>query len=377
MHVLVAMDSFKGSLSSPEACRAVAEGLALASPAVRVDAIPMADGGEGSVSAFLSACGGRAVECDVSGLFGEPIRASYGLLSDGKTAVVETAAASGITLVPRERLDPLRATTYGTGQLICRALLDGCRRLIVGLGGSGTTDGGMGALAALGARFLDESGAELSPCDASLLCVDSVDLSGLCPAVRGAEIVLACDVTNPLYGPRGAAYVFAPQKGADPATVALLDQGLRRYAEAIRKSLGVDIAEVPSAGAAGGLGAGLIVGLGATVRSGFSVLSETVGLADRIRRADLVITGEGKTDRQTALGKLPAGVAALCRQANVPVLCISGAVEHAPELDALFDGLFSIANGPITLDEAIRRAAPLLTAVSRNAFSTFLAGRRK
>lgn len=367
MKVLVAMDSFKGSLSSIEACDAVESGITLAKGDAEVIKIPMADGGEGTIQAFISAAGGSIRKHTVSGLFGEQIEGFYGVINGGKTAVVETAVASGITLVKKEQLNPMRASTFGTGETIKKALDDGFSDIIIGLGGSATNDGGMGALAALGVRFFDENGAELCACGEMLERVKKIDASGIHPKLCDAVITLACDVENPFYGPSGAAYVFAPQKGADSQMVERLDRGLKNFADIIYKTNGRNISKVRGAGAAGGLCGGLLAFTNAAIKSGFDVLCRASNLEGKAEAVDLVITGEGKTDIQTSYGKLPAGVAAVAKKYGKKVVVISGSVEPCEELYAAgIDALFSIANRPMTLEYAIENAESLLRQASYN-----------
>jgi glycerate kinase len=379
LRIIVAPDSFKGSLSSVEAARAIEAGLRRAAPEASVTAVPMADGGEGTVEAVLAAAGGELRRLRVAGPLGEPVEAAYGLLPDGETAVIETASASGLTLVPPERRDPLATTTYGTGQLIFDALEQGAKRLYIGLGGSATNDGGMGLAQALGVRFLDAAGhvIEERGCGALLKRVERIDLTALDPRFASAEIVVLSDVTNPLCGPEGASFVYGPQKGASPETAALLDQGLAHYAGRMAAAVGRDVSGEPGAGAAGGLGAALIAFSRARMRRGIEVILELARFGEAAACADLVITGEGRTDAQTAYGKVPAGIAEAASRRGVPVICLSGGLgEGANRLHRLgVTALFSIANRPMTLEEAMRDSAELLAEAAENAVRLFLAGR--
>jgi glycerate kinase len=300
------------------------------------------------------------------------VDAPLGLLGDGRTAAVEMAAASGLPLVPPDRRDPLAASTFGTGQLIRAALEAGRRDLVIGIGGSATTDGGAGMAQALGARLLDASGHELPIIGGGRLVeVAWVDVAGLDPRLREARVRVACDVDNPLFGPRGAAHVYAPQKGATPAQVAALDEGLRHWAEVLSRDLGADVAQVPGAGAAGGLGAGLLAFCDATLERGVGMVMEVVGLAAALQGADLVLTGEGRLDAQTAFGKTIHGVARLAAEAGVPVIAIAGSVEPNPHLlhDLGLLAALSITTGPLTLAEAMepQRARAMLTWAARQA----------
>lgn len=356
MRVVLAPDSFKGCLSARAVCDALAEGVTRAAPRAALVAVPMADGGEGTVEALVDATGGRAVLCRVNGPLGDPVDAPLGLLGDGHTAALEMASASGLPLVSPDCRDPLAASTCGTGQLIRAALDAGCRDLIIGIGGSATTDGGAGMAQALGARLLDEAGHELPTLGGGdLHRVARIDPSGLDPRLRTARIRVACDVRNPLYGPTGAAHVYAPQKGASPQQVALLDAGLRHWAQVLARDLGADVAQVPGAGAAGGLGAGLLAFCGATLQPGVEMVIEVTGLASALRGADLVLTGEGRLDAQTAFGKTIHGVARVAAEAAVPVVALVGSLDPDPELPARLGLLaaLSITTGPLTLAEAM------------------------
>lgn len=362
LRVVIAPDSFKGSLPAAAVAEALAAGIARVWPQAEILCKPVADGGEGTVDALVNATGGRFVETEATGPLGERVRARWGILGDDATAVVEAAAASGLGLVPPEQRDPRRATSRGTGELIRAALDAGCRRIIVGLGGSATNDGGAGMARALGARLLDRSGRELPEGGAALTDLDRIDLSGLDPRLAEAEIVGAADVTNPLLGPHGASAVFGPQKGASPADVALLEAALARYADVLARETGRDVRHVPGAGAAGGLGAGLLAFCGASLRSGADVVLEAVGLEDAVRPAALVVTGEGKLDGQTAFGKAPLAVARLAKRHGKPVVAVAGALgEGVERLYALgIDAALSIAPGPIDPVSSQREAARLL-----------------
>ena len=323
--ILIAPDSFKGTLSADAAARAIAVGLRRAMPGVRFRLAPMADGGEGTVDAVIAATRGQWQRCRVRDPLGRIITARYGRVA-GRTprAVIEMAAASGLPLLrPRER-NPLRTGTEGTGDLLRDALACGARRICMGIGGSATNDGGTGMARALGVRFLDLRGRELPCGGGALLGLVRIDNSGLDPRVRKTVIEVACDVTNPLCGPRGASAVYGPQKGATPAMVQRLDAGLRRLAEVVRRDLGADVADAPGAGAAGGLGFGLMAFCGARLRRGVEMVAEAVNLEKLIRGCDLVITGEGRMDSQTLNGKTPMGVARVAQKAGVPVIAICG-----------------------------------------------------
>ncbi len=366
MRIVVAPDSFKGSLSATAVADAMARGVRAAFPGAEVVRIPIADGGEGTVEALVTATRGRIERCVVRGPVGEPVQAHWGVLGDGATAVVEMAAASGLPLVPAARRDPRVTTTYGTGELLRAALDAGLRRLVVGIGGSATNDGGAGMARALGVRFLDETGADLPEGGAALAWLARVDASGLDPRIRDVEIVVACDVDNPLTGPRGASAIYGPQKGATPEMVRALDAALQRYASIAREATGRDVAAVAGAGAAGGLGAGLLFFTPARLRPGVEIVLEATRFAEQVRGADLVITGEGRTDLQTSMGKAPVGVAEVARAQGVPVVCLSGGLgEGAEEVLAHgVDALAAVAPGPISLEESMARAAELVEAAA-------------
>lgn len=369
MKIVIAPDSFKGSMTAMQAAEAMGRGVRRILPDAELDLVPMADGGEGTVEALVSATGGRLVSVSAAGPLGEELAAFYGLLGDGETAVIEMAAASGLPLLPPERRNPLLTSTYGTGQLIRAALEAGVRRLIIGVGGSATVDGGVGMAQALGARFLDGTGRELPPGGGALADLARIDLSGLDPRLAGCEITVACDVDNPMTGPRGAAALFGPQKGADPEMVRLLDAGLGRLAEGIRRDIGRDVEHLPGAGAAGGLGGGLIAFLGARLRPGVEIVTEAARLRERLAGAALCLTGEGGTDEQTVHGKTPMGVARAAKAHGVPVICLSGGLGRGYEAgyQVGIDAVLSIVPGPISLEEACRRGPELAEAAVERA----------
>ncbi len=362
MSILIAPAAFKGSLTAGGAAAAMARGAHAAAPHEQVVQLPLADGGEGTAAAMAAASGGALRAAWVEGPLGAPVEAEYALLGDGVTAVVEMATASGLWLLRREQYDAPRASTYGTGQLIRAALDAGCRHLIVGVGGSATVDGGAGMAEALGVRLLDHAGRPIGRGGDGLAALHRVDLSGRDPRLAAVEVTVACDVTNPLIGPEGAAAVFGPQKGASPEQVDLLERNLSHLADVLRRDLGVRVADLPGAGAAGGLAAGLIAFLGARVASGFETVAAAVGLAERLDGCDLVLTGEGRVDGQTLSGKVIAGVARAAASKGVPVVVLAGGV--LPAAYALHErgvtALFSIMPGPLALEEAEQRAAELI-----------------
>jgi glycerate 2-kinase len=356
MRVLIAPDKFKGTLSAREVAAYVADGLLAARPALQVERVPVADGGEGTLDA-AEAAGFRTVAVTVTGPAGDPLRSAIAIRD--RVAVVELAAASGLTLVPAARLAPLTATSRGTGELIRAALDRGCGRIVLGVGGSACTDGGAGMLQALGARLLDERGQELGPGGAALAGLQSVDLTGLDPRLAHAQCVLASDVDNPLLGPQGAAAVYGPQKGASAADVAILEAALARWAGAID----MGAAAAPGAGAAGGVGYAALTVLAAARRPGIEVILDLVGFRERLRSADLVITGEGAVDRQTLRGKAPAGVAAAARAAAVPVIAVCGRCDLDQDtLTAVgIRRAFALTELEPDLRECLARPGPLLT----------------
>jgi glycerate kinase len=362
MRVVVAPDSFKGSLSALGVAQAMERGVRTVFPEAEVRRVPIADGGEGTVEALVAATKGIVRHAQVRGPLGEPVVAPWGVLGDGQTAVIEMAAASGLPLVPPDRRDPRVTTTHGTGELIRAALDAGLRSIVVGIGGSATNDGGTGMARALGVRFLDGAGADLPEGGAALARLATIDVRHLDPRLAAARLTVACDVDNPLTGPRGASAVYGPQKGATPEMVAELDAALHRFAQVAREATGRDVATQPGAGAAGGLGAGLLFFTPARLRPGVEIVLETTHFDDIVRGADLVFTGEGRTDFQTAMGKAPVGVAAAAKRHGVPVICLAGGLGKGAD-DVLahgVDALTSAVPGPMALDEAVHRAAELV-----------------
>ncbi len=355
MKIVIAMDSLKGSLSSLEAGEAAREGILRAIPEAQVQVCPLADGGEGTVEALVAGLGGQLETAVVTGPMGGRITAQYGILPDGVTAVLEMSAAAGLPLTQPEERDPLRATTYGVGELLLDALNKGCRRFLLGLGGSATNDGGAGMLQALGFDLLDERGEPIPPGAGGLERLHSLSGEHAVPALARCSFRVACDVTNPLCGPQGATAVFGPQKGVEPRWIALIDGWLARFAALARESRPQADPDLPGAGAAGGMGFALRTFLNARLESGVGLVIEETGLEETLRSADLVVTGEGRLDGQTALGKAPLGVAELAHRAGKPVIALAGALGaeagacHARGIDAFF----SIVPGPMTLREAM------------------------
>lgn len=352
--IVIACDSFKGSLSSGDVGKAAAEGIHRVDPSVETRIVAVADGGEGTVQALVSGLEGTYISCQVRGPLDDTVDATYGISGDGHTAIMEMAQASGLTLIPELRRNPLYTSTYGTGQMIKDALDRGCTTILMGIGGSATNDGGMGLLEALGVRFLNAGGTELKPCGKSLGELHSIDLSGMDRRARDAGFMIACDVDNPLSGHDGAAYVFAPQKGADEAAVKHLDEGLRNYARVIQQTIGRDVSSMPGAGAAGGLGACFAAFFNATLKPGIELMLDAIHFDDIIAGADMIITGEGQLDSQTVHGKAPYGVLQHGLRRHIPVVAIGGAVSTYRTLtNAGFSAVFPIVSGPCTLAEAM------------------------
>ncbi|MEO6739560.1 MAG: glycerate kinase [Chthoniobacteraceae bacterium] len=362
MRILIAPDKFKGSLSAPAAAEAIARGLHAVWPDAHLDLAPIADGGEGFAESLAVALGAEWVTVASEDAIGRPIEARYAWLPGESLAILEMSEASGLhRIAPHERA-PLRADTFGTGILIAHAVARGAKRVLVGLGGSATTDGGAGAARALGFRFIGPGGHEFATAPGNLASLVRIERP---TALRLPEIFAACDVQNPLLGTRGAARVYGPQKGADAATVDLLDHALSRLADVCGTDLGCDQRDVPGAGAAGGLGFGLLTFCNAKIRPGFDMIAETLHLESRIAAADLVITGEGRIDDQTLDGKGPAGVAALARKSGRRVFAFGGSITSAAEDSGVFDALIPIADRPLSIGEAMGEAASLLERASR------------
>ena len=364
VRILVAPDSFKGSIEAPEFCTIAAQVFSACIPGCEVVSLPMADGGEGTAEALVRGTGGQMLTVQVRGPMGEPVQAAYGLLGDGNTAVVEMAQASGLPLVPAAQRKPLLAGSYGTGELILAAIDQGARHIILGLGGSATNDGGMGALQALGVRFHDAGGRLVPPLAEALGRIVAVETADADARLSGVRFTIASDVTNPLLGERGATAVYGPQKGADQAGLAQLEQGLAQFADVTAAVMGQDHRDDEGAGAAGGMGFGFLSYTGASLRSGFEVIAETYRLQQRLADGPwhLLVTGEGQVDFQSVQGKLVGRIAEMAAVHAIPVLVIAGAVSG--ELDELYqEGVTSAASivpGPMGLDEAMREAPTLL-----------------
>lgn len=340
MNILIAPDSFKDCLSAREVALAIRKGMEKVLSGATYEIAPMADGGEGTVESVIDATRGQRVEVIVLDPLMREINSFYGISGDGTTAVIEMAAASGIELLDPQERNPWLTSTYGTGQLIGDALEKGCKKILLGIGGSATNDGGAGMAEALGVKFSFRGGKSQGPGGGSLGEIEEIHMGGLRSAIEDAEIHVACDVSNPLTGPEGASSIYGPQKGADPEMVQKLDVNLEHFASLIKDQLGKEVSSVPGAGAAGGLGAGLMAFLNASLGRGFDLVAETVGLEEKVRKADLVITGEGKMDAQTQYGKTPYGVAQLARKYNKPVIGLAGTIDKGAEV--LYDYGFTV-----------------------------------
>jgi len=356
---VLAPDSFKGSLTAGEVCHAMERGIRKVLPDAECIKVPMADGGEGTVQSLVDATRGEIYELQVTGPLGKPVMAKYGIMGDGKTAAIEMASASGIHFVNNETRNPMITTTYGTGELVKACLDKGIKKIILGIGGSATNDGGAGFAQALGVRFLDKDGRELPPGGAALKDLYSIDVSSLDKRLNEVDIEVACDVTNPLCGKTGASYVFGPQKGASPKMVIELDNALNHYAEVIKAQLGKDVKDVPGAGAAGGLGAGLLTFANARLEKGVEIIINYTRLREIVRHVDIVFTGEGGIDFQTQYGKTPYGVARVAKSECKRVIAIAGYIgKGIDELYSLgFDAILGIMPGVMTMDEAVDSAA--------------------
>ena len=368
MKILIAPDSFKESLTSIEVADYLREGFKKADKNFEITKLPLADGGEGTVKSLVAATNGEIKKKEVTDPLGNKIEAFYGILGDEKTGVIEMAAASGLPLVPKDKRNPAQTTTYGTGELIKAALDQGCTKLIIGIGGSATNDCGVGMAQALGGKFLDEEGKQIGYGGRYLKDIEKIDLSQLDSRIAETEIEVACDVDNPLYGKNGAAYIYAPQKGASKKQVKKLDKGLRHIAKIIKNDLGKEVNKIPGAGAAGGLGAGLSAFLDAELRPGIEIVMEASKIEEKMKDVDLVVTGEGKIDGQTCSGKTPVGVAKIAKKRNITVIAVGGTIGDDAEkvYEHGIDFLYSVIDKPMTLKEAIDNADKLLIKTGYN-----------
>jgi len=362
MKIVVAPNSFKGSLTAIEVSDAIEKGIREVFPEAEVIKIPMADGGDGTVECLVNATGGEILKEKVIGPLGDKVLAHYGFLGDKKTAVIEMAAASGLTLVPESKRNPLITTTYGTGQLIKAVLNQGCRKMIIGIGGSATNDGGAGMAQALGVKLLDQEGKEVGFGGGELKKIVKIDISCMDNRLSDTKVLVASDVNNPLCGPQGASKIYGPQKGATPEVIEELDKSLAFFAELIKRDLNKDIKDIPGAGAAGGLGAGLMAFLNAELRSGIEIIIEIVKIEQIIRESDLLITGEGRIDAQSVFGKVPFGLGKMAKKYNVPVIAIVGEIGEgfSQIYEYGINSIMSIISKAISIDEAMQMSKSLL-----------------
>ena len=381
MKIVIAPDSYKGSVSAADAADAIEKGIRRYLPQAEIVKVPVADGGEGTLDSLIAAAGGERVPFTVHGPLGRAVQAQYGLLHQGDeaVAVIEMASATGLTLISSEERDPLKASTYGTGELIKKALDDGCRRFLLALGGSATNDGGAGMLQALGLKLLDAEGTPLADGigGGELHRIATIDDSGWDSRVAEASFLIATDVQNPFVGPSGASHVFGPQKGASPDQVEQLDRNLHAWADRIEAHTRISLHDKPGAGAAGGIGGAFLAFFPTSIRRGIDVVIEYAKLAERLQGADLVITGEGQIDFQTASGKTPMGVAQEAQKLGIPAFALAGSVGKG--IEALYEvgiqSVRSIVNGPMTLQEAMERAPELLEQAAEQLMRTFVVPR--
>ena len=378
MKVVIAPQSFKGSISALDAAKAMEEGVRRVLPDIETVLVPVADGGDGTLETLVEATNGEIRSATVTGPIGKPVKAEWGALGDGETAMIEMARTSGLALLSLDERDPLRATTYGLGEVIREALDAGFRSFIVGIGGSATNDAGAGMAQALGVQLLDEAGNDLSPGGAALADLHRIDVSGLDDRAIEAQFSVACDVSNPLTGPEGASAVYGPQKGATPEIVAQLDVALKNFARVVERDIGTSINDVPGSGAAGGLGGGMMAFLDGSLRAGVDIVLDQVGLDEKLAGADLVITGEGQTDFQTVYNKAPIGVAWRARERGIPVVAVSGSLGQGFK-DVHVEGIDAVASivcAPMSLEEASTRAGELIAEAVAEAMRFIKVGSR-
>jgi glycerate kinase len=370
MKILICPDKFKQCLRSGEVAKYIYKGICRIFPQADCMMLPLADGGEGTVEALVEATEGKIVQVNVHDPFMRPVSSFIGISGDGKTAVIEMAAASGLALIKPDERNPMITSTYGTGELIRHALDRGCTEIILGIGGSATVDGGVGMAQALGISFTDDTGWEVAPGGGKLGGIYRIDLTNRDPRIKHCKIFAACDVTNPLTGPRGASHVYGPQKGATPDMVIQLDVNLKHMARVIQNHLHIEVGEFPGAGAAGGMGAGIVAFLGGQLKPGFELISQIIKLDEYIAWADLVITGEGKMDAQTSFGKAPAGVARLAAEKNKPVLGFTGSLAEETDLfhQMGFTEIIPITNKPMTTEQSIELAGRSLEMAAERTF---------
>lgn len=378
MKIVIAPDSYKSSLSAFEVGKAIVKGIELVDPDIDTVLVPMADGGEGTVQSLVDASGGKIVKINVHDPLSREIKSFYGIMGDQKTAVIEMAAASGLPLLKKNEKNPLKTTSIGTGELIKDALEKGCTKIILGLGGSATNDGGIGMAQALGVRFLNEKGKEIGSGGEVLSKIHSIDNSVVDPRIKKTSFIAACDVDNPLCGERGASRVYGKQKGASESDMDILDNGLAHFAQVVERKLGLDLKDSPGAGAAGGLGYGVMVFLNARLERGIDIVCKATQLEEKMRGADLVITGEGQIDSQTEYGKTPFGVAQIANQKNIPVVALAGSLGHdySKLYDKGFAAILSIIDEPMELEEAIEKTEELLVNATEAVVRLWMSGNR-
>ena len=380
MKIVLAPDSFKGNMTSMEVAVAFEKGIKRVLSGANCIKVPMADGGEGTVQSLVDGVGGKFIRKRVVGPIGKIVSARYGLLSDGKTAVIEMAEASGLPLVTHKKMNPMKTTTFGTGELILDAAKRGAETIIIGIGGSATNDGGVGMAQAIGVRFLNKQGKEISEYGSGGMLKKIVDINAkkMAPILKKVKIIVACDVNNPLCGKSGAAYIFSPQKGATPKMVKILDDNLKHLGKVIKQTLKKDIISLKGAGAAGGLGAGLVAFARARMESGVEIVIEASNIRKHLKNADLAITGEGRVDSQTAFGKTPSGVAKVARKYRVPTIVIGGGItDDASDIFSFgIDGLESACARDMSLDEAIKNSRKHLENAAERAIRLVLIGRK-
>lgn len=366
--IVLAPDSFKESMSAKEACIAMERGIKKVNQDIKCVHVPMADGGEGTMQSLVGATNGKIYSLEVVGPLGNKVQAEYGILGDREVGILEMASASGIHLVSLDKRNPLITTTYGTGELIKACLDKGVKKLLIGIGGSATNDGGAGVIQALGGKLLDKDGNELGFGGGELGKLHNIDLTNFDPRLKDVVVEVACDVNNPLCGEKGASNVFGPQKGATPDMVSLLDNNLKHYANIIKEQIGMDVLEVPGAGAAGGLGAGLMAFLNGTLKKGIEIVIEYSGLEEKVKEADMVWTGEGSIDFQTQYGKTPLGVATIAKKYDKPVIAFAGRV--GDNIDVLYekgiDSIFGIMKGVTSIEEALEKGKENIEKTSEN-----------
>ncbi len=380
MKIILAPDSFKGNLTSLEVATAFEKGIKRILPRAKCIKVPMADGGEGTVQSLVDGLGGKFIRKRVVGPAGNTVSARYGLLSDGKTAVIEMAEASGLPLVSGKNKNPLKTTTYGTGELILDAAKRGAEKIIIGIGGSATNDGGVGMAQAIGIRFLNKQGKVISDYGSGgmLKKIVRIDNKKVDPLLKKIKIIVACDVNNTLCGKSGASYIFAPQKGATPTMTRILDENLRHLGKVIKQSLRKDVTKLKGAGAAGGLGAGLVAFTKARMKSGIEIVIDATNICKYMENADLVITGEGRVDTQTAFGKTPSGIAKAARKYHIPTVVIGGGItDDANDIFAYgIDGLESACARDMSLEEAIKNSRKHLANAAERAIRLVLIGKK-